>query len=488
MGKGRNDHVKEEKRNEDDKMQLKRTIGYFNGVSFIIGTIVGAGIFVSATGVLQYSLLNVGVALCIWTASGVISLMGSLCYAELGTALPFSGGEYSHIKIALGSPPAFIFIWTAMFTKPASNAARALLFAEYATQPFYGACPVPELLKKCLALAVLWCLGILNGRSVKMAAWVQTVFTLLKMMALSIIAIGGIVLLVRGRKENLARFENAFSSEVPDASQIAEAFFQGLYAYGGWWSLNYMAEEMKNPSRNIPLTVMTALPAVTVFYLLVNISYLTVLTPKEIVSSVAVAVTWADRVIPAVAWIIPLSVAVSIFGALNSSMFTLGRLSYAGSQSGHLPVLISMLNVHCCTPAPAMIFSTIIASIFIIPSDLIALTNYFGFSVWLMIGLTCASLIVLRYREPNLHRPYKVFLPVAFVMVAISLFLVLAPIIWSPKVQYIYAFIFMLGSLLIYLPFVHFKLYFGFVGKITCYLQLLLEVSPVDVSADCKYD
>ncbi|XP_075776568.1 solute carrier family 7 member 13 isoform X2 [Pelodiscus sinensis] len=445
MGKGKHDHLKEGVRStENDKMQLKKTIGYFDGVNFIIGTIVGAGIFVSPTGVLKYSLLNVGVALSIWTACGVISLMGSLCYAELGTALPLSGGEYSHIKRALGSLPAFIFIWTAVFTKPASNATRALLFAEYATRPFYGTCPVPELLKKCMALAVLWSLGILNGRSVKMATWVQTVFTILKMMALSVIAIGGIVLLVRGRKENLARFENAFSSEIPDASQIAEAFFQGLYAYGGWWSLNYMA--------------------------------------------VAVAVTWADRVIPSVAWVIPLSVAISIFGALNSSMFTLGRLSYAGSQSGHLPVLISMLNVHYLTPAPAMIFSTTIASIFIIPADLITLTNYFGFSVWLMIGLTCASLIVLRYREPNLPRPYKVFLPVAFGMVAVSLFLVLAPIVWSPKVQYIYALLFMLGGLLIYLPFVHFKLHFDFVDRLTCYLQLLLEVSPADVYADGKYE
>ncbi|KAJ6663911.1 hypothetical protein lerEdw1_008865 [Lerista edwardsae] len=474
------EQVKEMKGSKDSKMQLKRTIGYFEGVSFIIGTIVGAGIFVSPTGVLKYSLLNVGVALIIWVACGVISLMGALCYAELGTALPFSGGEYSHIKRALGSPLAFVFMWTAMFNKPASNAARALLFAEYATQPFYGECPAPKLLKKCLALAVLWFLGILNGRSVKMAAWVQTVFTVLKMMALSVIAVGGVVLLIRGRKENTARFENAFSSEIPDAAQIAEAFFQGLYAYGGWWSLNYMAEEIKNPSRNIPLTVMTAVPSVTVFYLLVNVSYLTVLTPKEVVSSVAVAVTWADRVIPSVAWMIPISVAVSIFGALNSSMFTLGRLSYAGSQSGHLPSIISMLNIQYWTPAPAMIFSTVIASVFIIPSDLIALTNYFGFSVWLMIGLTCASLIVLRYREPDLHRPYKVFLPVAFGMVAISLFLVLAPVVWSPKMQYIYASLFMLAGLLLYLPFVHLKIHFKFVDHITCYLQLLLEVSPAN--------
>ncbi|NWV31687.1 S7A13 protein, partial [Grantiella picta] len=486
MGKAENNDPKDVQRKEKARMQLKRNIGYFDGVSFIVGTIVGAGIFLSPTGVLKHSLLNVGVALTIWTASGLVSLMGALCYAELGTALPFSGGEYSHIKRGLGSIPAFVFIWTSTFTKPASNAARALLFAEYATQPFYGICPAPEVLKKCLALAVLWSLGILNGLSVKMAAWVQVVFTLLKMLALSVIAVGGIVLLVTRQKESLARFEDMFGSEIPNASQVAEAFFQGLYAYGGWWSVNYMAEEMKSPSKNIPLTVMTAVPAVIVFYLLVNISYLTVLTPKEIVSSVAVAVTWADRVIPSVAWIIPLSVAVSIFGALNSSMFTLSRLSYAGSQSGHLPALISMLNVHSCTPAPAMIFSTAIASIFIIPSDLITLTNYFGFSAWLMIGLTCASLIVLRYREPHLHRPYKVFLPVPFVMVAMSFFLVLAPIVWSPNLQYVYTFLFMLGSLIVYVPFIHFKLHFAFLDKITCHLQLLLEVCPADGSAEGK--
>ncbi|NXI12389.1 S7A13 protein, partial [Irena cyanogastra] len=486
MGKEENNDPKDVQRKEKAKMQLKRRIGYLDGVSFIIGSIVGAGIFVSPTGVLKHSLLNVGVALTIWTASGLVSLMGALCYAELGSALPFCGGEYSHIKRGLGSLPAFVFIWTSTFTKPASNAARALLFAEYATQPFYGVCPAPDVLKKCLALAVLWSLGILNGLSVKMAAWVQIVFTLLKMMALSVIAVGGIVLLVTRQKESLARFEDMFSSEIPNVSQVAEAFFQGLYAYGGWWSLNYMAEEMKHPSRNIPLTVMTAVPAVIVFYLLVNISYLTVLTPKEIVSSVAVAVTWADRVIPSVAWIIPLSVAISIFGALNCSMFTLGRLSYAGSQSGHLPLLISMLNVHSYTPAPAMIFSTTIASIFIIPSDLIMLTNYFGFSAWLMTGLTCASLIVLRYREPHLHRPYKVFLPVPFMMVAMSFFLVLAPIVWSPNLQYVYAFLFMLGSLVIYLPFIHFKLHFAFLDKITCHLQLLLEVCPADGSAEGK--
>ncbi|XP_032078642.1 solute carrier family 7 member 13 [Thamnophis elegans] len=483
MGRDQGNQAKDANADEN-KIHLKRTMGYLEGVSFIVGTIIGAGIFVSPTGVLKYSLLNVGVSLIIWTLSGIISLMGALCYAELIIALPFSGGEYSYIKRALGSPVAFIFLWTAMFNRPASNAARALLFAEYAIQPFYGACPAPEMAKKCLALAVLLFLGILNGRSIKMAAWVQIVFTFLKMMALSIIAISGIVLLIRGKTKNTARFENAFSGEIPDAVQISEAFFQGLYAYGGWWSLSYLAEEIKNPSRNILWTVLTALPLVIIFYLLVNISYLTVLTPQEIVSSVVVAVMWAERVIPSFAWIIPASVAISIFGALNGSVFTLGRLSYAASQSGQLPIIVSMLNIHHSTPAPAMILSTVIATAFLISSDLIALMNYFGFSIWLMTGLTCASVIVLRYREPDLLRPYKVCLPVAFGMVAISLFLVLVPIIWSPKVQYLYAFLFMVGGIFLYLPFIHFQIHFEWLDKMTCYLQLLLQVSPANYKSE----
>ncbi|KAE8599128.1 hypothetical protein XENTR_v10017073, partial [Xenopus tropicalis] len=465
---------------------LKRNLGIFDCICFVVGSIVGAGIFVSPTGVLQYAQLNVGVALCIWAAGGAISMMGALCYAELGSALPYAGGEYYHVKRGLGHLPAFIYIWTLiLFILPASNAARALTFAEYATRPFYSGCPTPELLKKIVALAVLWILGIINTKSTKATTWVQNVFTVLKMLALILIVICGFKELAR-KMEIPGHLQNAFSSPDPNAAQIAESFFQSLYAYGGWNALNYIAEDIKNPSKNIPLCTITAVSAVTAFYLLVNISYLTVLTPKEIVSSAAVSVTWAVRVIPTVAWIIPVSVAISIFGSLNGDVFMLGRLNYAGSKEGHLPSLISMLHVNHLTLAPATVLSTIIASVFVIPSELISLTNYFGFSSSLLGGLTVTSLIVLRYREPNLHRPYKVFLPVAFGVVLVYTFLFLAPIIQSPKVQYFYALLFMLSSMLIYFPFVHFKLRIPYFDAITCHLQLLMEVAPTNIFEDPK--
>ncbi|XP_063306420.1 solute carrier family 7 member 13-like [Pelobates fuscus] len=467
-------------------VNLKRSLGYFDSVCFVIGSIVGAGIFVSPAGVLEYSQLNVGVALCIWAASGVLSMMCSLCYAELGSALPYTGGEYFHVNRGLGSLPAFIFIWTlTLFIRPASNAARALTFAEYVTKPFYSGCPVPDLLKKIIAIGILWVLGIINTMSVKISTWVQNIFTVLKMMALSLIVISGLVLLGTD-KGNSESFKDAFNGQVPNAVQIAESFYQGLYAFSGWNYLNYLAEEIKHPSKNIPRTVFTSITAVIVFYLLVNISYLTVLSPREIVSSAAVSVTWADRAIPTVAWIIPVSVAVSIFGSLNGGIFMLGRLNYAGSKEGHLPSIISMIHVQHLTPAPAMIISIIISSIFVIPSDLLSLTNYFSFCFWLLIGLTTVSLIVLRYREPNLHRPYKVFLPIAYGVVAVTLFLVIAPIVQSPKVEYFYALLFMLSSLIVYFPFVYFKLRLPYFDKITCFLQLFLEVSPTNIYEDCK--
>ncbi|XP_068090965.1 solute carrier family 7 member 13-like [Hyperolius riggenbachi] len=477
----------------DGGVALKKTIGYFSAVNFIFNVILGTGIFISPGAVLLYSQLNVGVSLVIWAVCGLISITGALCYAELGTTFPSSGGEFFYIKRSLGPIPAFIFLWTAtIFLRPAIITVQALMFAEYTIQPFFPGCPSPEAIKKIAAIAVILVVGIINCLSVKWIIVMQNVFSVLKMASLSAIALCGIVQLAMGKTKN---FHNAFAGGVPNVSQIGEAFYQGMFAYGGWnalnyvvgWnSLNYMAEEIKNPSKNIPRSIITSMCTVMVFYLLVNISYLTVLTPKELVSSAAVSVTWADRMIPTWAWIIPVSVALSIFGSLNGGMFMLGRLNYAGSKEGHLPSIISMLHVHYLTPAPAMIISTIIACVFVIPSDLISLTNYFSFCTWLLVGLTCISLIVLRFREPHLERPYKVFLPIAFVVVGVSAFLVLAPIVQNPKIQYFYALLFMFSGILVYIPFVHFKLKIPYMDKVTCYLQLLLEVSPTDIFEDAK--
>lgn len=217
-----------------EHIQLQRVIGYFHGTIFLFSIIIGAGIFIAPKGVLKYSLLNVGVSLSIWTACALVSVVAALSHAELGTTFPRSGAQYYFLKRSFGPFIAFFYLWIHLFSTPAGIAARVLLLAGYITQPFYPGCFVPEVPKKCLALAILLCLGILNARGVKEVTWFQTVSTVVKITVLCFISLTGIVLLVRGKKENLARFEKAFDAEVPDASQIAEAFLQGLYSYSGW--------------------------------------------------------------------------------------------------------------------------------------------------------------------------------------------------------------------------------------------------------------
>lgn len=225
----------------DGKVCLKRRLGFFDSVSFLVGSIIGAGIFVSPKAVLEYSQLNIGVALCIWAACGVVCILCTLCYAELGSSLPFSGGEYYHVRRGLGPLPAFVTIWTlTLFIRPSSNAARALTFAEYVSRPFYGGCSPPDLLKKSLAIGILLVLGVINSKSIKLATWVQNIFTILKMMALALIIAYGFVEFATN-PEAVQPFQDAFNGEVPNAAQTAEAFYQGLYAYGGWNYLNYMA-------------------------------------------------------------------------------------------------------------------------------------------------------------------------------------------------------------------------------------------------------
>ncbi|XP_072807757.1 solute carrier family 7 member 13-like [Vicugna pacos] len=459
--------------------QLQRVIGYFHGTIFLFSIIIGAGIFVAPKGVLKYSSLNVGVSLSIWAACAVVSTMAALSHAELGTTFPRSGAQYYFLKRSLGPFIAFFYLWINLFSTPAGIAARGLLLAGYITQPFYPGCFVPEMPKKCLALAILWCLGILNARGVKEVTWFQTVSTVVKMTVLCFISVTGLVLVVRGRKENLARFENAFDGEVPNASQIAEAFLQGLYAYSGWGVLVRIAGELKNPSETIPKCVITALTLVALIYLLVNVSYIAVLTPREIVSSDAVAVTWMDRVIPSMQWAISIGVSSSIVSSLNCTVFSTSRLWYMASQQGQLPLIFSTLNIQSC-PIVAVIQMLIFASILIIPSDLILLINYVGFTDWIQLGLMMTGLLKLRYREPHLSRPYKVRLPFVFGTIAMSLFLVLTPVIKSPQMHHIYVLLFILSGLLFYLPFVHFSLGSTYFNKITCFLQLLFNVSPAD--------
>ncbi|KAL6105146.1 uncharacterized protein ACO6RY_06743 [Pungitius sinensis] len=226
------------------RLNLEREIGIIGAVSFIAGTMIGSGIFMSPQFVLS-AIGSPGASLVIWTCCGLVAMLGGLCYAELGTVIPESGAEYIYMLRTAGRVVAFMFVFSFVIVmRPASATAIALGLAEYVVAPFYHGCIPPQLVVKCVAAGVILVLAIVNCMSVRLATGIQVVSMVIKLLALAVIILGGVAMLFQGHTEN---FENSFKGTNADVSSIGIAFYQGLWSYDGWNTLNFLTEELKHP-------------------------------------------------------------------------------------------------------------------------------------------------------------------------------------------------------------------------------------------------
>ena len=228
----------------NEKLRLKQEVGLISGVSLIAGTMIGSGIFMSPEWVLHH-MGSPASSLLIWAACGLLAMFGALSYAELGTIIKESGGEYIYILRIFGSFPAFLFAYTSVIlVRPAGLAAVSLSFAEYAVAPFYLGCSSPQVVIKCTAAACILLLTIINCLNVRLATSVMNVFTAAKLLALLVIVVGGLVLLAKGQTQS---FQNSFQNTTAGIGAVGVAFYQGLWSYDGWNNLNYVTEELKKP-------------------------------------------------------------------------------------------------------------------------------------------------------------------------------------------------------------------------------------------------
>ncbi|XP_069829230.1 b(0,+)-type amino acid transporter 1-like [Dendropsophus ebraccatus] len=463
--------------NDTGKVYLKRELGLTSAVSVIAGTMIGSGIFMSPQFVLYY-IGSPGASLCIWAACGLLAMLGSLSYAELGTVIKESGGDYIYILRNVGSLPAFLFAYTSVIVmRPASIAVISLSFAEYVVAAFFPDCPSPEVAIKCTAAACVLVLGIINCLNVRLAMSVMVLFTAAKLLVLAAIIVGGIVLLAQGNTQVL---QNGFENTAVGFGPVGVAFYQGLWSYDGWSNLNFITEELKNPEVNLPRAVIIAIPLVTCFYVLANVSYFAAMTPQELLASDAVAVSWGWKVLGTWTWIITLGVALSTFGAANGSLFCGGRMCFVAAREGHLPDALSMIHVKRLTPSPALIFTCFIAIILIIPGDFSSIVTYFSFIAWIFYGLTISGLIYMKIKKPDIPRPYKVPIIIPVIVLIAAVYLVLAPVIDTPRMEYLYVALFFLSGVIVYIPVIHYKWSPGWFHSITLHLRLLLQVAPAD--------
>ncbi|XP_043917584.1 cystine/glutamate transporter-like isoform X2 [Protopterus annectens] len=204
-----------------------------------------------------------------------------------------------------------------------------------------------------------------------------------------------------------SNFADAFAGDI-NFGKLPLAVFSGMYAYAGWFYLNFVIEEVENPEKTMPIAICVSMAIATFSYLLTNVAYFAVMTTDEVLASDAVAVTFAERMLGNFYLAIPIFVAMSCFGAVNGGTFAVARVFYVASREGHLPQILSMIHIKKHTPLPAVVVLFPLMVIMVFSGDISSLLNFLSFVRWLFIGLIVAGLIYLRFKYPAMHRPFKI--------------------------------------------------------------------------------
>lgn len=415
---------------------LKKKITLRNGVTLIVGNIIGSGIFLTPTAVL-FASGSPALSLLSWSFAGLFSLIGAICYAELGTTIVKSGASYAYILEAFGEFIAFLRLWISVLViEPTVQATIAITFGQYLLQPFNAYCEPDMLSTRLVAAACIFSIMYVNCINVRYGTRLTDVFAYAKVIALVVLIFTGLYYLFFTSSGQVANFTTgAWTNSKYDPLSIVIGLYQGLFSYSGWDTLNFLVEELQDPFVNMPKAIWISMPIVILIYVSINVAYLAVLTPSEIMSSAALANDMATRTLGPIGGIcVPIAVAMSCWGGLNSSMMASSRLFMVGSREGHLPQWISMITFkgNSGTPAPAMIFTGLLTILYLLVPNVFDLVNYYSFTYWLTVGLSVAGQIYLRFTEPDRPRPIKFSLAWPIIFTLMCTMLIVVPLITQP--------------------------------------------------------
>jgi APA family basic amino acid/polyamine antiporter len=419
-----------------ERAELVKGLGVYGATSVVAGTMIGTGIFLVPSLMLQ----NVGtpwLVIGVWVFAGALSLFGALGYAELGAAIPEAGGEYVYLHRAYGPLPGFLYGWTYFFVaKTASIAAIATGFVLYLSYFFprlselIWQLPIPlpgsdftfrlTGLQAGSAILILL-LSVLNVLGVRRSGAVQTVFTASKLVVLALLIVLGLTL-GHGSFEHF-RQSVAWESRPGFMAAFGVATVSALWAYDGWNNLNMVAGEVEKPQRNIPRALILGTLLVIGVYALTNLAYFYVLAPSEAASTSTVAADAARRILGGAGGaFVAVGVMISSFATLNGSILSGSRIPFAQARDGLFPKFLAGIHPKFHTPAAAILAQAVIAGIFALSGTYEALYTKVIFSEWLFYALVTAGIFILRRRRPDLPRPYRTWgyplVPAIFVVLA----------------------------------------------------------------------
>ena len=380
---------------------LTRRLGLWDAKAIVIGTIIGSGVFI-VPGAIARALPSPEWMLWIWVIAGLLSLCGALAFAELGAMLPHSGGQYVYLREAYSPLWGFLFSWVLLLVvRSGSTATLAVGFSIYLSYLI----PMPPLVERLSAPAIILLLTALNYRTLVGGALMQNVTTVLKVGGLLFVAGIALFYAAPAGVEAVAAPTGDFGG-----TEIGIAMLACLWAYNGWFQAGFVGGEIRNPGRNLPISLGAGVGIVIVLYLLANVAYMRVLTVEEIAGTERVAAVVLERVFgSAGGTIISLIILISITGAINAGILTGPRVYYAQSRDGLFFKIFGEVHHRYGTPAFAVLLQGAWAALLSLSGTYTGLFSFAMFAAWIFYGMAVVGVIILRKKRPEWDRPYRMW-------------------------------------------------------------------------------
>lgn len=383
-----------------NQTNLKKSIGLFAALSTVIGIVIGSGVFFKANAVFTATGAP-GLGIIAWILAGFITIAAGLTSAELAASIPETGGMVIYLKRIYGEKIGFLTGWMlSILYYPGLMAAQAFIFAtNFAALLGLDASAVPT-----IAVGVILLLAFANTLGSKAGGTIQTISTLCKLVPLFLIMILGFV---KGDGNVSTSLYPITNPDVNIASGLGVALLGTLFAYEGWLSAGNLAGEMKNPKKDLPKAIVMGIAIVTLVYVAINMAYLWVLPADVLAASESPALDVANIIFGQTgARLITAGIAISIFGTLNALILTGPRTLYAIASENNISFASKINKAEA--PGNAIWIMSILGALYSLTQNFGLLTDVPTFVVWIFYILTFIGVIVLRIKEPNIERPYKV--------------------------------------------------------------------------------
>ncbi len=398
--------------------ELKKAIGLPQATALVVGTIIGASIFVQPSEITGRVPSISGIFL-VWLLCGILTLFGALVCAELASIFTRSGGVYIYLKEAFSPALGFLWGWAMFWTVHSGIiAAIALICARY----FAFFKPLGEMGIKSMAIVVIMLLSAINYIGVKQGATLQAVFTLGKLFAIFVILVFGFTL---GSRLPTHFYSSQPMRMMPNYHEFALALVAGLFAFGGWHMVTYSAEETIRSRNTIPRALILGTVIVTICYIALNAVYLYILPLEKVASSTRIAADAAD-VLLGFGGGATLSALVifSTFGALSGIILAGPRVYFSMARDGLLFRWLGQIHPKFRTPHRAILLQAVWSGFLVLNDTYRALFTRVVYTEWIFFGLMAIGLILLRHK-PGLHRNYRIWgypmVPAIFALAAFAI-------------------------------------------------------------------